>query len=112
MVKQSEDNKRTQPRYRVTLEVTISGVNKNFKAQTQDLSKTGMFLKTTKKFIVDEFLDIVIEINPLGSQIEILGKVVHQVPGYGVGIRFIEYKDNAKKMVDTLIEYAQSFQSE
>ncbi|MBN2694629.1 PilZ domain-containing protein [bacterium] len=99
------EQKRSTPRYKIQLKVEIKGVNRVFNAETADISLKGMFLKTTHNFPVDSFLELKCVIEPMNSSIEMLGKVIHQIPGYGVGILFIEYKDNALKMIETLILY-------
>ncbi len=99
------EQKRSTPRYQIKLQVEIKGIERVFRAETADISLKGMFLKTTYNFPVDSFLELKCIIEPMNSTIEMLGKVIHQVPGFGVGILFIEYKDNALKMIETLILY-------
>ena len=102
------DNQRTAPRYKISLNVIIKGIDRDFKCETRDLSINGLFIKTAHKFKNNDFLDLSIQIIPMNADIEVLGKIVHVIPGYGVGLQFIDYFDNAKKMLKVLIEYTQN----
>jgi hypothetical protein len=99
---------RTEPRYKISLNVTIKGINRDFKCETKDLSLNGIFIKTAHDFSNHDFLDLSIEILPTRAEIEVLGEIVHAIPGYGIGLRFIDYFKNAKNMLEVLIEYAQN----
>ena len=99
---------RTQPRYKISLNVTIKGIDRDFKCETKDLSLNGLFIKTAHKFEDNQYLELSIEVLPLKSEIEVLGKIVHAIPGYGIGLKFIDYFDNAKKMLVVLVEYVQN----
>ena len=99
---------RTEPRYKITLNVIIKGIDRDFKCETKDLSLKGIFLKTAHDFSNYEFLDMSIEVLPMKTQIEVLGEIVHTIPGYGIGLKFIDYFDNAKEILQALIEYAQN----
>ena len=102
------DQQRTHPRYKITLNVTIKGIDRDFKCETKDLSLNGLFIKTAHKFEDNQYLELSIEVLPLKSEIEVLGKIVHAIPGYGIGLKFIDYFDNAKKMLVVLVEYVQN----
>jgi len=99
---------RTEPRYKISLNVIIKGIDRDFKCETKDLSLNGIFIKTAHDFTNYEFLDLSIEIRPTKAEIEVLGEIVHTIPGYGIGLKFIDYFDNAKKMLEVIIEYAQN----
>jgi len=104
------NSQRTEPRYRISLNVVIKGINRDFKCETKDLSLNGIFIKTAHNFSNYEFLDLSIEVLPTKAEIEVLGEIVHAIPGYGIGLKFIDYFDNAKDMLKMLIEYAQNQQ--
>ena len=101
-------NQRTEPRYKISLKVTIKGIDRDFKCETKDLSLKGIFIKTAHNFSNQEFLELSIEVLPSKAEIEVLGEIVHAIPGYGIGLKFIDYFDNAKDILKTIIRYAQS----
>ena len=94
---------RTNPRYKIELKVTIKGIYKDFEAQTENLSENGIFLETTQKFPVNSFVEMCIKTHYFDKKIEVLGKVIHKKPKIGVGIEFIDYHDNSRELIATLI---------
>ncbi len=98
---------RTNPRYKITLNVVIKGIKKDFKAKIVNLSVNGIFLETTQKFPIGSFVEMLIEVKPFNSTIEVLGKIVHRAPKEGVGIEFIDCFGDSKKLLQSLVDFSQ-----
>ena len=101
---------RTNPRFKIELNVIIKGINRDFKAHTVDLSLNGIFLKTTQKFPIASFVEMIIEVLPLKQNIEVLGKIIHKRAKIGVGIEFIEYAEGSKEILKSLVEFNENLE--
>lgn len=99
---EARDERRTNERARLIVDVFFDGNDATGIASTKDISSGGLYMNTQANLPEGALLLLRI---PLGaeSQIVINGEVVYSHPGRGVGVRFHNLSDDARRALDTAL---------
>lgn len=100
----AQDERRTNDRARLIVDVFFDGNDATGIASTKDISTGGLYMNTQADLPEGALLLLRI---PLGTenQIVINGEVVYSNPGRGVGVRFANLSDDARRsLTDALAE--------
>jgi hypothetical protein len=94
----SMDERRQFDRSRLIVDVHFDGADSTGVASTRDISIGGLYLSTQVEIPVGATLALRL---PLGNEhVVVKGEVVFSNPGHGVGVRFQELPDQARKLME------------
>lgn len=115
-----DQGRRKAPRVAGSLRVKFESVKELYEEFTQNISKGGLFIKTTESFSSGDLLDIYLEISGSFKAIKLQGKVVHFVSSeaakksgsaQGIGVQFIDLSkgqiDHLRKVIEDIINKKQ-----
>ncbi len=77
-------------------------INRTIKAEGLDLSETGMYLYTSKQYVEGSTIEASFMLN--GKEINVRAKVVHSQPGIGLGVHFVEVKEETLKTIKVFLD--------
>ncbi len=90
------DERRTEERSRLIVEVFFDGMDATGVASTRDISAGGLYMNTKTTLPEGALLTMRIPFS-VDEQVVVKGEVVYSNPGFGVGVRFqyLTEKDRA-----------------
>ena len=91
----STDNRRQFDRSRLIVDVHFDGAESTGVASTKDISLGGLYMTTQTRVPVGAKLALRIPIG--GDHVIVTGEVVYSNPGEGVGVKFHELTDDARR---------------
>ena len=91
----STDNRRQFDRSRLIVDVHFDGAESTGVASTKDISLGGLYMTTQTRVPVGARLALRIPIG--GDHVIVTGEVVYSNPGEGVGVKFHELTDDARR---------------
>lgn len=77
-------------------------INRTVRAEGLDLSETGMYLYTSKQFVVGSIIEASFRLD--GDEINVQAKVVHSQPGIGIGVNFVDIKEETYNTIKTFLD--------
>lgn len=77
-------------------------INRTVKAEGLDLSETGMYLYTNKQYVEGSTIEVSFMLD--GKEINVRAKVVHSQPGIGLGVHFVEVKEETLKTIKGFLD--------
>lgn len=96
-------DRRTEKRCDVCLDAVWDGKSGNYDARITDLSEGGCYVDSLGEAQVGEVLVFKLQ-TPDGEWLELTGKVAHQTPPLGFGLRFIDLTDEQHERLRTLLD--------
>lgn len=103
--RRSGDDRRTAPRYTVSIEVEWEGLVGRKSGVINDISVEGCFVLCSGEVEDGENVKVLFPM-PSGKKLQLWGEVVNHVVEIGFGVRFIELtegqQDFIEKFIDTL----------
>jgi hypothetical protein len=94
----SSDDRRQHDRSRLIVDVHFDGGESTGVASSKDISLGGLYMSTRTEIPVGAMLALRI---PLGDDhLVVKGQVVYANPGKGVGIKFRDLSDDARKSLE------------
>lgn len=99
------DDRRRNERHPIVLDITLGlhGTAPKARGRSVDVSRTGIFIMTDVGFPEGKRVDLIIEGNDGRAPLLTSGTVVHSVGELGIGVRFSEQTDMARKRLEQLI---------
>lgn len=97
-------SERSSPRYPVSLEVTITSSNNTMHEKSGDISETGMFVKTSRNFSLNEKVTLTLSFSSRNQE-EILSfdSSVARLNKDGIGVRFKDIAPEKKAALQAFI---------
>jgi len=108
----SSDGRRDSPRVKVRLKVRFKSSEAFINEYTHNISKGGIFIRTSKPCRLRDRVELVLIVPEDGSEIHTLGEVIHvvapedareQMPA-GMGIQILELKKEDQARIEKYIE--------
>lgn len=94
----SGEERRQHDRSRLIVDVHFDGAESTGVASTKDISSGGLYLKTQTRIPVGATLALRI---PLGDEhLVVKAEVVYSNPGEGVGVKFKELSEDARRRLE------------
>lgn len=94
----SPDDRREYDRSRLIVDVHFDGAASTGVASTKDISLGGLYLTTQTRIPVGATLALRI---PFGNEhLVVKGEVVYSNPGEGVGVKFRQLSDEARRVIE------------
>ena len=91
----STDNRRRFDRSRLIVDVHFDGAESTGVASTKDISLGGLYMTTQTRVPVGAKLALRIPIG--GDHVIVTGEVVYSNPGEGLGVKFHQLTDDARR---------------
>jgi Tfp pilus assembly protein PilZ len=98
-------DRRTEKRWDVCLDAVWDGKSGNYSARVTDLSEGGCYVDTLGEAQVGEILRFKLQL-PDGDWIDLRGRVAHESPPLGFGVRFVDLSDEQRDRLRAVIENA------
>ena len=98
------DDKRSSPRVFNVVDVechTIDGTATPVAARMSDLSATGAFLDSMNGLPPGTKLALRFKAGP--QELSVAAEVVHTMPSFGMGVRFLDLSDEGRAAIEALI---------
>ncbi len=95
-------DKRTEKRCSVSLKVSYRTFDEFIDEYTKNVSRRGMFIKTTRHHTHNEIAEILLHVPELPYPVRIKGEIVHidldseNTENCGVGVKFIDIDDQSR----------------
>lgn len=100
----STEERRHYDRSRLIVDVHFDGAESTGVASTKDISPGGLYLSTQTRIPVGAALALRI---PIGDeQVVVTGEVVYSNPGEGVGVKFRELSEDARRAFESGFPHA------
>ena len=96
-------DRRTEKRWDVCLDAVWYGKSGNYQARVTDLSEGGCYVDSLGEAQVGEVIAFKLQL-PEGDWLELTGKVAHQTPPLGFGLRFINLTDEQHEKLHSLFD--------
>ncbi len=94
----STDDRRQYDRSRLIVDVHFDGAESTGVASTKDISPGGLYMSTQTRIPVGATLALRIPLG--GDHVIVRGEVVYSNPGEGVGVKFQELSDDARRALE------------
>ncbi len=89
--------------FRSEVECTGSGDSSPLNPRISDLSVTGAFIDSLAEVPAGSRLNLKFPL-PTGMLVSVNAEVVHSMPNFGMGVRFLDLADEQRRAIETLIE--------
>jgi len=99
-------DRRIGKRWDVCLDALWDGKSGNYQARITDLSEGGCYVDTMGEAQVNEVISFKLRL-PDGEWFEFTGEVAHQTPPLGFGLKFINFTDEQREKLRSLLEQLQ-----
>ena len=96
-------DRRSEKRWDVCLDAIWDGKSGNYSARVTDLSEGGCYVDSLGEAQIGEVLSFRLQL-PDGEWLELTGKVAHQKPPLGFGLRFVELTDEQHERLRSLLD--------
>ena len=100
------DDRRSEKRWEVCLDAVWDGKSGNYDARVTDLSEGGCYVDSLSQAHIGEVLTLKLQL-PGGDWVDLTGKVAHQTPDLGFGIRFIDLSNEQIEKIRALLTHLQ-----
>ena len=97
------EDKRSSSRKACAIPINFASQNRIFTDQIKDISKSGLFIETTKPLIVGERVIMSFNINGYDRPFKIRGEIMH-ANRLGVGVEFREISPYIADMIGALVD--------
>jgi hypothetical protein len=94
----SNDDRRVHDRSRLIVDVHFDGGESTGVASSQDISLGGLYMSTHTDIPVGAILALRIPL--AGDHVVVKGEVVYTNPGKGVGVKFRDLSDDARRSLE------------
>jgi len=101
--RQSDDERRKEPRLKLSIEMEWSRGGDISPGTLSDLSRTGCFVLTKGEFDNGEVVRIYLPLTD-GGRFEILGEITNNVEDVGFGVRFVNVSDVQREFLVNFAE--------
>ncbi len=98
------DERRTEPRFVVSLEARWSSMSGKHEARICDISASGCFIETVGQAAPSEIINFAIRL-PDGEWLELQGEVVFRDPFMGFGVRLVNLSPEDRTLIAQFIEH-------
>ena len=88
------------------ISVRYEGADEAVVTRVPDISASGMFINTARKFPEGAVLNLRFRLELTGAEVQTRGEVRYCLPGVGVGVEFIGIPDSATRAILAEIESA------
>jgi PilZ domain len=88
------------------ISVRYEGADEAVVTRVPDISTSGMFINTTRKFPEGAVLNLRFRLELTGAEVRTRGEVRYCLPGVGIGVEFIGIPDSATRAILAEIESA------
>lgn len=98
------DDKRQSPRVSYACEVACTGVGMGLSPlnpRISDLSATGAFIDCMTE--IPKGAKVKLSFSLEGRTIAATAEVAHAMPGFGMGVRFLDLKDEDRKAIEEVV---------
>ena len=98
-----DQDKRSAKRisYRSEVECTVTG-DSILNPRISDLSVTGAFIDSLNEIPAGSVLTLKFPL-PSGKVVKVEAEVVHSMPHFGMGVRFIDLDEEQKRAIESMI---------
>jgi PilZ domain len=101
-----DSEKRTAKRIPFPCEVESTGVGQNpLNPKISDLSITGAFLDSMVELPPGTLMTLKFRL-PAGSVVVVNAEVVHSMPHFGMGVRFLDLPDESRQAIEYVVTQA------
>ena len=97
------EDKRNSIRKPCQIPINFASQNQIFTDQIKDISKSGLFIETTKPLFVGERVIMSFNMNGYDRPFKIRGEIVH-ANRFGVGVEYRQISPYITDMIGTLVE--------
>jgi PilZ domain len=95
-----EVERRRHKRSREALDVRCASFGLDEIFVSEDVSGGGLFLKTPSPLATGSDVELSFNLSPEGPEIKCSGRVVHSIPGVGMGIRFFDARGEVEMAIN------------
>jgi len=109
-IKKDWDAARLAPRIHSIREIALQyeGIEERIISRVPDVSTTGMFINTGRKYAEGAVLNLRFCLALSGLEVQARGEVRYSLPGVGVGVQFIDIAENAIHSIEREIQLSRS----
>jgi PilZ domain len=109
-IKKDWDTARLAPRIHSIREIALQyeGIEERIISRVPDVSTTGMFVNTGRKYAEGAVLNLSFCLALSGLEVQVRGEVRCSLPGVGVGVQFIDIAENAIHSIEREIPLSRS----
>jgi hypothetical protein len=109
-IKKDWDTARLAPRIHSIREIALQyeGIEERIISRVPDVSTTGMFVNTGRKYAEGAVLNLSFCLALSGLEVQARGEVRYSLPGVGVGVQFIDIAENAIHSIEREIQLSRS----
>jgi hypothetical protein len=101
---ESQDERRAYDRSRLIVDMFFDGQDVTGVASTKDISLGGLYMNTQATIPVGAMLLVRIPFRP-DSEVVCSAEVIYSNPGRGVGLRFKDLTDQARKVLEREVSH-------
>jgi hypothetical protein len=88
--------------------VQYEGTEERISSRVPDVSTTGMFINTSRKYAEGAVLNLSFCLALSGVEVQARGEVRYCLPGVGVGVRFVDIAENAIHSIEREIQLSRN----
>jgi hypothetical protein len=99
-----DSNRRRATRFAAVLKVSVEVEGRTLVGKSRDISEGGVFVRMPSGLSTDMEVVLTVETEVGAEPIQLLGRVVHAVPGMGSGIAFVASTPEAADRVAALLQ--------
>jgi hypothetical protein len=99
-------DKRVHRRAKLVTQVKCDALGRNEVLVTRDVSVGGLFISTKTPLPLESVAGIFFSVGYSSHSISCKGKVVYSMPGMGMGIEFMDLKDESRQMLQKFVDEA------
>jgi hypothetical protein len=105
-VKKDWDTTRVAPRIHSIRDIALQyeGSEERIISRVPDVSTTGMFVNTARKYAEGAVLNLSFCLALSGSTVQARGEVRYSLPGVGIGVQFIDISPSAIQSIEREIQ--------
>jgi hypothetical protein len=109
-IKKDWETARLAPRIHSIREIALQyeGIEERIISRVPDVSTTGMFVNTGRKYAEGAVLNLSFCLALSGMEVQARGEVRYTLPGVGVGVQFIDIAKNAIHAIEREIQLSRS----
>ena len=101
-VKTDWETERRAPRIHSIRQIAVQyeGTDERVISRVPDVSTSGMFINTSRKYAEGAVLNLSFCLALSGLEVQARGEVRYSLPGVGVGVQFIDISENAIRSIE------------
>src|SRR5580698_9333663 len=111
-VKKDWDTARSAMRIHSIRQIAVQyeGTDERVISRVPDVSTSGMFINTSRKYAEGAVLNLSFCLALSGLEVQARGEVRYSLPGVGVGVQFIDISENAIRSIEREIQLSRRTQ--